>query len=940
MGWDRPLLPAAARLLADRYASDDTFDLSSVVVVLPGSRPGRRLKELLLDVAIENQKRLVPPRIVTAGRLPELFYDPQRPPVDPLASRMLWAAALRRVSQSQGLKAVFPDIPTDDDLRGWDRLAADVQRLHSEVARGGNRLEDVARIVGQSAMSGFTDVERWELLAEVEREYARLLAEAGRSDPQISRIEALQCRLELDVDLWLIALAELPRIARMMLESASARGVAVVHAPEELADSFDAFGCVRVDAWLDRQVVIPDDKLCIADRPGDQADLLLAEIAELDAGTSTEDVAIAVPDADLVPFIEQRLEAWDIPARYAAGTPISRTPTFTFLSAAAAYLQSGRRWEPFATLLRHPHLAHLIGPGAQAEAIAKADRFFRERLPARVPDELWPPLGRVRKRLHDLLEPLRSRRPLSEWGPVLVDVLATLYGDLVLDRNIPRERRLIDTLQAFRAAADALSRVPGAVDQSCEGSVALQLLLDSVGSVTIPEDPDRSAVELLGWLEMHLDDAPVAFITGFNEPFLPESVVSDAFLPDSLRSRLGLLDNDSRYARDAYHVMAIRHSRRTRWIAGRMTSGGDPLRPSRLMLAVRPDDLPSRVLSFADPKKGHPAPIVPARRVPGETSAFMLPPESHLEFEAPSELRVTAFRSLIENPYLYLLRGRYRLEAIDDRAREMDGGLFGGVAHSVLRDFSRSDAGNSTRHLEIEECLDELLNAEVRRRFGETGMLPAVLVQVEQLRRRLRAFARWQAEWASDGWETVLVEGRPASETGDDRTFRVQFPVDDEPIILRGRIDRVDRHAVSGRYAVLDYKTSDSGDPPEKTHRKGRKDAKRWVDLQLPLYRHLLTLNGAHGEAPHITGLEAEILDLGYIVLPRATASTGVLLADWTLDDLDDADATACDIVRALRTGRIAYDSEAKASFLDGRTSALLGLRQLVVSDDQNEEDE
>ena len=103
-------------------------------------------------------------------------------------------------------------------------------------------------------------------------------------------------------------------------------------------------------------------------------------------------------------------------------------------------------------------------------------------------------------------------------------------------------------------------------------------LLAEAEGAAIPPDPDRAAIELLGWLELHLDDAPVAIVTGFNEPYLPKTVNADAFLPNRLRSALGLEDNAARYARDAYQLTAILHSRdQVRLIAGRRNQHVEPV---------------------------------------------------------------------------------------------------------------------------------------------------------------------------------------------------------------------------------------------------------------------------------------------------------------------------------------------------------------------------
>ncbi|HJT36715.1 MAG TPA: hypothetical protein VJ783_32130, partial [Pirellulales bacterium] len=78
---------------------------------------------------------------------------------------------------------------------------------------------------------------------------------------------------------------------------------------------------------------------------------------------------------------------------------------------------------------------------------------------------------------------------------------------------------------------------------------------------------------------------------------------------------------------------------------------------------------------------------------------------------------------------------------------------------------------------------------------------------------------------------------------------------------------------------------SDSGDPPDKTHRvKGE-----WVDLQLPLYRYLAPAIGI-GESPR----------LGYIVLPKNLKKIAGHLAEWSDDDLKSADLKAAEVVRGI----------------------------------------
>ena len=106
------------------------------------------------------------------------------------------------------------------------------------------------------------------------------------------------------------------------------------------------------------------------------------------------------------------------------------------------------------------------------------------------------------------------------------------------------------------------------------------------------------------------------------------------------------------------------------------------------------------------------------------------------------------------------------------------------------------------------------------------------------------------------------------------------------PIYLRGRIDRVDVHEATGETIVFDYKTGDQGETPDKAHREKQSD---WIDLQLPLYRHLVRAVGIEGP-----------VRLGYIVLPKDSSKVGQQIADWDQQALADADAKALEVVRAI----------------------------------------
>ena len=112
LGWDRPLLAAAADHLVERFGDD----LHDVVLALPGRRAGRRLEELL---AVRGVRR--PAEVTTAGYLTDRLLSIDVPRADRTERTLAWAHVLRHAPD---LSALLSRCPEDDDFAGWLALAA------------------------------------------------------------------------------------------------------------------------------------------------------------------------------------------------------------------------------------------------------------------------------------------------------------------------------------------------------------------------------------------------------------------------------------------------------------------------------------------------------------------------------------------------------------------------------------------------------------------------------------------------------------------------------------------------------------------------------------------------------------------------------------------------------------------------------------------------
>ncbi|HID75726.1 MAG TPA: PD-(D/E)XK nuclease family protein [Planctomycetaceae bacterium] len=886
VGWSQPALEATVAYLAGRFRSDDGLDLDGVVLAVPGRRAGRRLMELLVQWSDQCGVRLAPPRIVTVGQLPELLYQARRPFADELTQRLAWAAALRAAGAEERA-ALLPHPPAEEDQAAWWALGSLVGRVHRELAAERLDFADVARRIGRIA--GREEAARWKALAAVQQRYLRTLDELGLWDRQTARLYAIrhgECAAHFP--LVLVGTVDLNRSQRAMLDELEGQVTTLVFAPRSLADRFDGHGCVRPEAWADAEIPLEDEGIEVVDAPADQAVAAVRALASLEARYAAEQITVGVPDERLVPYLVHQLEQCGVAARYGPGVPVSQSPPCRLLEAVAHYADT-RSYHALAALVRHPAVEDwLEAQGLSGDWLTRLDAYYTRHLPVVAAGgtgdsaearSIEPLIEAVDRLVADFLGPAAA---LDRWGEPIVRLLVGLFGGAALDTTSAADRSLLVACEAVREVLESHTGIPEALVPQVQGPEAIRLVLGQLGASTIPALPNPAAVELLGWLELPWDDAPVLIVTGMNEGIVPQSRNADLFLPNRLRRELGIEDNQRRYARDAYALSLMANSgRRLHLIAGRRTPDGEPLCPSRLLFAAPPEKTAQRVLRFFRPE-GQPLgriTVAGSLRAGQKQSAFEPPPPTPLPGPVTS-MTVTEFRDYLACPYRYYLRHRLKLAALDDAARELDRADFGSLVHEVLDRFAKGPVVESTDADRIMGFLNEALDEVVEQRYGR-HVRAAVRIQVEQARARLRAFARWQAGWAAQGWRIEMAEQRFSE-------GRAKLVVDGQPMYLRGRVDRIDVHRETGRRIVLDYKTSDTPRDPDKVHRSQGE----WKDLQLPLYRHLVAGLGITGP-----------VGLGYIVLPKDTSKVAERLAEWTEEDLAEADRVAEDVVRRVRAG-------------------------------------
>ncbi|MFG0326466.1 MAG: PD-(D/E)XK nuclease family protein [Phycisphaerales bacterium JB037] len=941
LGWDAPILPAAAAWIAERARQGLLVDLSEWRIVVPGRRARRHLLAMLVDRAEAMGAALRPPTLQTVHEFVDACARDAaarrgRPVAGEVTRALAWRRAVRRVPAA-ALGALVPSKTPSDRL--LDSLGDELARVCAELVGSGIDPGEVPALAGSLLPPG--EAERWVAMGGVRAEARSILDSWGLAEPMDAAWDSINDSADGRTRRTVLAAcAELSVVARALLGHCGGGLASLIAAPTSEADRFDAFGCVRVEAWERATVSLGPDAVRFARDDEDQAELALSAIAESDGPLYPDEVTLVTPEAEAASAVERLARrVGTIEVHAAAGRAMSMTGPARLVRAIAAIRRTGRVAEirPLIHLRSaRAWLWHGSGEAHEADLLERLDRFDRDRPGAALDEESCAAIvsakGKVTRdhnaetdaradaAVRAALDRVRSLLSVEDRaasvGEAVRSLLAEVFEEVAFDAGDAADAWDRASCERLAGVLDEISRLERA-DPTERLSVdeVLGLLADATDRDAAPIHHGPEAVEMIGWLDAWLDPARVVIATGLIEGVVPGGSVADSFLPDALRAELGLVSDRARLAFDAYRLTALcRSHERVTLLCPRRGPEGDPRFPSRLLfLDPDADANAERARAFARVAGEEPVRVARDRAL-GARNAFDAAPV--FEAPLPTMLPVTSFKVYLESPYLFHLRYVARVEPVDPPPREMDAASFGSLAHDALNRFALSDARGSSREQEIREALLDMLADEARKRLG-LHPVAAVRVQEAFLHQRLEVLARAQARRRDEGWVIVHQEWKP--------TQPASIVVDGVPMGLSGRIDRIDRHEATGALAIFDYKTSESGHEPDKVHRRGPvKGPKRWVDLQLPLYRHVAS--ELIGEAP---------VTLGYIALPSKPEACGFHPAPWDDALLREADEEAARVVRDIRARRFEMGDPKWAR---GSVAAIAGLG--LAPDANDEEDD
>ena len=901
-------------------------DLGGCLVILPGRQAIRAVSAELTAA----HELILPPEFTTTGGFFRMGGNPDMTRASIPEQKAVWLQILEELDPAD-FPCLFP--------YGLEKEEASLSFHADQLIRLRGELEQSARSgsLQRAADILADDDERWAELARLEIGFRAALKKHGLQDPVPAPRDADTFRKYRKIVLAAgadLSSAVKDKLAFLESEFEKAEGedpagpdfVICIAAPESRAAFFDEWGCVIPEKWSAHAISFPEepDRIHSVQDPREMADLAARLAVDPATGEFDPDTtALIVTDTAFAGQMKKScsrfvtkeggpLEVYD-----PNGTSMSVLRVFGILSALRELTRGDKpSAEAFRRLLDQECFARRIAflAGMTPDDLREtADTYFLCRIPDVITSANWPNpdmvrgkrekecmvrLGTAFGKIMDLRTRLKEAEdPVSELGGILGEIFSCKRYEPRFGIELNAEA------EAFREAAAVFSNSP--LLRNLPPDRRLYLLEDYLKSVRLYPEHGSSALEITGFLDALFHPAERIILCGMNEGLLPESQAASSFLNESIRKRLGLPDNESRFARDAFYLESLLALTRgnVHFLACKRDAEDSPMRFSSFFFHGEENlsELLKRTdILFAD----YPVPSDEASSGEGPVP-FRAETDISKSFGGPDKLllNVTDFRDILQSPLRAFFSKNLKMEETDYTFPELDAAALGTVVHAAFQTFDPPDSWRAVllsgsemdkvRVLdEAEEAFYQALLREVRALVGmELPLLAMIQTEIwhSRIRKAMKEYLSTSAPDALEReWSLANGEGIPFAGA-----------------VIKGKIDRIEYDREADTIKIIDIKTGEKGAKEAHVMQNG------FLDLQLPLYKMLLPLDPVFRKAHPDIDWEQCRIRCGYFRIPGDIEKIGYDF--W--DDMDRYDEAArltvrqvVDTVKKMKSGILSED--------------------------------
>lgn len=534
-------------------------------------------------------------------------------------------------------------------------------------------------------------------------------------------------------------------------------------------------------------------------------------------------IAIVTPDRKLARRVRALLERADVALQDSAGWALSTTSAATALARWLECCEQQFAHGPLLDFLKSP----FVSLGLSAESYAPAVRRLEHHLIRR--HGLNGGLARYRSVWR------HQRNTETDHGAVdqLLDVLASAAEPIT--RFVAGGRTHVPAAY-LEALAESLKRL-GLLSTLQTDPAGRELLaaIDQLRAASTAHGTRLTYASFRNWLERELErrrfrpivpearihllsasessygyfDAVV--IAGCTAEHMPGTIAPSPFFNETVRRNLGLPAAGDRLSRGLYDFRRLLQAAPTVLVSYRRYEGREPKLPSpwleRLVAFHRAAYGPLTDGGIAELVRA-PATRLSRREEPLPRAVDMPAPRVPRD-QLPRTWTASAHQRLLDCPYQFYVADVLKLSELDIVPEEIERSHYGERVHRILHAFHHGLPGlpgpwagplPAAKRAEAEQLLNDITRAvfapDVQGRFTTRAWL-------YHWQAMIPAYLDWLQRHSAEGRKVA------ASELKVERTIYV----DGEPLVLKGRIDRVDEGGQGA--VVLDYKTGQLPDMDE-----------------------------------------------------------------------------------------------------------------------------
>lgn len=441
---------------------------------------------------------------------------------------------------------------------------------------------------------------------------------------------------------------------------------------------------------------LPGLRVVEAANPGEEAAVIaLAMRRQLEVPGAT--AALVTPDRALARRVAAQLGRWEIEIDDTAGTPLSRTPAGTLLTASIEAGAHGFAPTMLLALLKHP----LAGPEERTARLVWLDDVRRLDLALRGVRPA-PGLAGVGARIRRMLPRTMSAgeaAKLKAWWKILLPRLRAL------ERHMKSPSSLDASADALRLFADDLS--DGRVWRGADGRAASEFVAAlfahgaSAGKIppadlpalfaamandiaVRPEFGRHPRLAIYGLLEARLQRADLMILGGLCEGVWPAAARFDPWLPPGLRRRLALPETERVIGLSAHDFVAAAGAPEVLLTRARRDASA-PTVVSRFWM---------RLAAFSGELIETDAGLLQAARILDVRPAIDAPPPPSPcppPAERPRKISVTQVDRLRADPYSFYAQTILKLDPLEPLDADISAADKGTLVHEMLERLINDD---------------------------------------------------------------------------------------------------------------------------------------------------------------------------------------------------------------------------------------------------------